>query len=161
MRYVTCAFGEFTDNLIHSACMILGITSVCNFLISCCELFSEVCTFRVSSLSVLSDSVLSQMLSEDGELMIREKVEAIVRACDSSVPEVELDSVFKSEQRCRVEDFQQWLLQHPHMASFSTWLLLQEEPGFSLEGAKSSLNFYETLGEKFGGKSTSWCFFWR
>jgi len=96
-------------------------------------------------------SVLSQMLSEDGEFVVRERVESVVRACDTSLPAVELDSVFKSDLKCRVEDFHQLLLQHPHIASFTTWLLVQEEPGFSLEGTKSSLNFYETLGEKFGG----------
>ena len=95
------------------------------------------------------------MLSEDGEFVVREKVEAIVKACDSNVPGADLGTVFKSEPRCRVEDFQHWLLQHPHMASFSSWLLIEDSPGFSLEGVKDALSFYETLGQKFGGENTN------
>lgn len=95
------------------------------------------------------------MLSEDGEHVIREEVEAIVKACDMCPPNADLASLFRSEPSCKVEEFQRWLMANPNMASFTTWLLVEEVPGFSLEGAVDSLTFYETLAQKHGGELSS------
>ena len=91
------------------------------------------------------------MLSEDAEYVNRAKLEAIIKACDACPSRADLSSLFRSEATCYVEEFQQWLLSHPNMASFTTWLLLEEMPGFSLEMEAESLTFYQILGQKYGG----------
>ena len=94
-------------------------------------------------------AVLAHMLSEDGEHVSRERVEAIVRACDMCPPQADLSGLFQSKQMCRVEEFQRWLTANPHMASFTTWLLVEELPGFSLETKEAPPTFYQTLAQKY------------
>ena len=92
------------------------------------------------------------MVSEDGETVNREAVEALVTACDSKPSPCSSQMIqhFGKDRVCSLESFQQWVLQNPTMASFSEWLL-EEEPGLDLEGEPDSLTFYQTLSQKYKG----------
>lgn len=96
------------------------------------------------------------MVSEDGETVNREAVEALVMACDSkpSPCSPQMIQHFGKDRVCSLESFQQWVLQNSTMASFSEWLLM-EESGLNLEGEPDSLTFYQTLAQKYNGKWTS------
>ena len=95
----------------------------------------------------LSLVVLSHVVSEDGERVNRETLEALITACDTtpSPCSAEMDSLFK-DKVCSIESFQQWVLANPNMASFSQWLLT-ESPTMDLEGKADSLTFYQTLSQ--------------
>lgn len=92
------------------------------------------------------------MLSEDGEHIRLETLDALITACDGKPSPLssEMSSLFK-DKLCSVDSFQRWLLNHPSLASFSTWLL-EEPPGLNLEGVPDSLTFYETLARKYNGE---------
>ncbi len=91
------------------------------------------------------------MVSEDGEHIRLEHLEALIEACDAvpSPCSAHFSSLFK-EKVCSLESFQQWVLANPNMASFSRWLLL-ESPGIDLEGEADSLTFYQTLSQWYKG----------
>lgn len=91
-------------------------------------------------------------MSEDGEHVKCETVDALIIACDGKPSPLasEMSEIFK-DKICSVGNFQRWLLDHPSMASFSTWLLL-ESPGLDLKGEPDSLTFYETLARKYNGR---------
>lgn len=94
------------------------------------------------------------MVSEDGERVSQETLEALVAACDPqpSPYTSDLSALFK-DKFCSVESFEGWILDHPQLASFSKWLLEEESPGMDLEGEVDSLNFYQTLSQKYKGES--------
>lgn len=91
--------------------------------------------------------MLSHVVSEDGERVNRETLEALITACDTnpSPCSAKMDSLFK-DKVCSIESFQQWILANPNMASFSQWLLA-ESSAMDLEGEADSLTFYQTLSQ--------------
>lgn len=108
--------------------------------------------FRVKGVNI-SPAVLAHVVSEDGDRVSREHLEALIMECDSgpSPCSAQLDSLFK-EKFCSIESFQRWVLANPDMASFSRWLLVEESPGMDLEGEADSLTFYQTLSQWYKGE---------
>lgn len=103
-------------------------------------------------LLLLCSAVLAHIVSEDGEHVSLETLEALITACDSapSPCSAELASLFKGKV-CSIDSFQQWILANPDMASFSRWLLT-ESSGMDLEGEADSLTFYQTLSQWYNGE---------
>lgn len=117
--------------------------------------------FVAGNVVLLCPAVLAHIVSEDGEHVSRETLEALITACDSapSPCSTELASLFK-EKVCSIECFQQWVLANPNMASFSRWLLV-ESPGIDLEGEADSLSFYQTLSQWYNGECRYGGWGWR
>ena len=44
-----------------------------------------------------------------------------------------------------------WVRSHPNLASFTTWLLSEEEGGMKLTADPDPPTFYQTLGKRCGG----------
>lgn len=102
-------------------------------------------------------AVLAHMVSEDGEHVNQDTLDALIIACDSAPSPCadQLSQLFK-EKYCSIDSFQQWVLDNPSMASFSRWLLL-EPPGFQLEGEADTLTFYQTLSQRYKGNRVGGC----
>lgn len=94
--------------------------------------------------------VLSQLLSEDGDKVTRERLDSLVIACDLAPTRVNLDSLFNDKKSAHIDVFERWILEHPQLASFTVWLLGDvEDCGFTLEGKPDPPSFHQTLANRF------------
>ena len=101
--------------------------------------------------SILLFVVLSQLVSEDGDKVTRERLDTLVIACDLTPTKVDLDSLFKDKKSTHTDVFERWILEHPQLASFTVWLLgeVDDDCGFSLEGKPDPPSFHQTLAKRF------------
>lgn len=112
-------------------------------------------TSIVLSYFYLLFAVVSLLVSEDGESVTRERLGAIVSACDVRPPLIDLDDLFSDPDRkaCSVDQFESWILKNPDLASFTEWLLgdgsSEDEQGLQLEALPDPPTFYQTLAKRF------------
>ena len=94
------------------------------------------------------------MISEDGESVKKDHLESLITACDMLPSQVNTDGLFIQDGRqCSVEHFEKWVMEHPHLSSFTRWLLDETATtGFQLVGDPDPPSFYKTLADKFEGK---------
>lgn len=50
-----------------------------------------------------------------------------------------------------MEAFQKWIINNAEVASFSRWLLVEEQTGLDLDGEPEPLTFHQTLAQKYKG----------
>jgi len=97
-------------------------------------------------------AVLAQVLAEDGEHITKEKLDAMIVACDAAPSQMNMETLFLQEPYCSMEHFESWIKTHTSLASFSKWLLEEEETGFKLKGDPDPPTFYQTLADRYQGK---------
>ena len=97
-------------------------------------------------------AVLAQVLAEDGEHITKEKLDAMIVACDAAPSQMNMETLFLQEPYCSMEHFESWIKTHSSLASFSKWLLEEVETGFKLKGDPDPPTFYQTLAERYQGK---------
>lgn len=100
-------------------------------------------------------AVLAQVLAEDGEHVTKEKLDAMIVACDAAPSQMNMETLFLQEPYCSMEHFESWIKTHTSLASFSKWLLEEDETGFKLKGDPDPPTFYQTLAERYQGKRVS------
>ncbi len=96
--------------------------------------------------------VIAQMISEDGEHIKLETLQVLIAACDVYPSPVDLNLLFNNQHMCRLDSFVDWILSHPNMSSFSSWLLVEDSSGLDIEGEPTSLTFHQALAQTYGGK---------
>ena len=104
------------------------------------------------SLPPLTHIVLAQMLAVDGEYIFKETLQALIAACDVDPSKENMEMLFPQESYCTVAHFEEWIKTHASLASFSQWLLVEEETGFRLEGDPDPPTLYQTLAERYHGE---------
>ena len=100
----------------------------------------------------LTHIVLAQMLAVDGEYIFKETLQALIAACDVDPSKENMEMLFPQESYCTVAHFEEWIKTHASLASFSQWLLVEEETGFRLEGDPDPPTLYQTLAEQYHGE---------
>ena len=95
------------------------------------------------------------MLAVDGEYIFKETLQALIAACDVDPSKENMEMLFPQESYCTVAHFEEWIKTHASLASFSQWLLVEEETGFRLEGDRDPPTLYQTLAEQYHGEYTA------
>lgn len=93
------------------------------------------------------------MLSEDGDVIKKDHVESLIKACDVLPSQVNTEALFIEDGcQCSVEHFEKWVMDNPHLSSFTHWLLDDSTTaGFQLLGDPDPPSFYKTLADKYQG----------
>ena len=94
------------------------------------------------------------LAAPDSEYIFKETLQTLIAACDVVPSKENMEMLFPQEPYCTMAHFEDWIKTHASLASFSQWLLVEEETGFRLEGDPDPPTLYQTLAERYHGECT-------